>query len=276
MTTTGSALHAAATAVAPARRSLRAHRVASSQRAFVLRHTRLRPLPGLEGIRLHLADEVLPLWHAVQLETGRPGRGRAVLGVRLGRRARDRPLPARPPGGRGRAPGVRPGLGVGAVRDRGDGRRRLGRQRRGHRPSGGRGHRAERAGESRAGRGPGSRRARRRAAGRRRRAGRRLLVRGRARRTGPALAGGGPGRGDRRPGRRSGSALPADRGPRGARRLPGPDDDRARGPRTQGGPRLRPPGTGRGRRARADPRRRTAQPAMPGARASRSSSQPAR
>jgi predicted nicotinamide N-methyase len=42
---------------------------AASTRAFVLRHTRLRPVPGLEGIRLHLADEVLPLWHAVQVET---------------------------------------------------------------------------------------------------------------------------------------------------------------------------------------------------------------
>jgi predicted nicotinamide N-methyase len=27
-------------------------------------------VPGLEAIRLHLADEVLPLWHAVQVETG--------------------------------------------------------------------------------------------------------------------------------------------------------------------------------------------------------------
>lgn len=46
--------------------------MAVSRRAFVLRHTRLRPVPGLESIRLHLADEVLPLWHAVQLETGDP------------------------------------------------------------------------------------------------------------------------------------------------------------------------------------------------------------
>jgi predicted nicotinamide N-methyase len=46
--------------------------VAPSARAFVLRQTRLRPLPGLDGIRLHLADEVLPLWHAVQLETRDP------------------------------------------------------------------------------------------------------------------------------------------------------------------------------------------------------------
>jgi predicted nicotinamide N-methyase len=44
--------------------------MAASRRAFVLRHTRLRSVPGLEEIRLHLADEVLPLWHAVQVETG--------------------------------------------------------------------------------------------------------------------------------------------------------------------------------------------------------------
>jgi predicted nicotinamide N-methyase len=35
----------------------------------VLRHTRLRPVPGLEQVRLHLADEVLALWHRVQVET---------------------------------------------------------------------------------------------------------------------------------------------------------------------------------------------------------------
>jgi len=46
--------------------------MAASARAFVLRHTRLRPVPGLEEIRLHLADEVLPLWYAVQVETGDP------------------------------------------------------------------------------------------------------------------------------------------------------------------------------------------------------------
>lgn len=46
--------------------------MAASARAFVLRHTRLRPVPGVESIRLHLADEALPLWHAVQLETGDP------------------------------------------------------------------------------------------------------------------------------------------------------------------------------------------------------------
>jgi predicted nicotinamide N-methyase len=46
--------------------------LAFSPRSFVLRHTRLRPIPGLEEIRLHLADEVLPLWRAVQLETDDP------------------------------------------------------------------------------------------------------------------------------------------------------------------------------------------------------------
>jgi predicted nicotinamide N-methyase len=55
--------------------SVPAHRepsIAASHRAFVLRHTRLRPVPGLEAIRLHLSDEVLPLWHATQVETGDP------------------------------------------------------------------------------------------------------------------------------------------------------------------------------------------------------------
>jgi predicted nicotinamide N-methyase len=46
--------------------------VAASPRAFVLRNTHLRPVPGLEEIRVHLADEVLPLWRAVQIETHDP------------------------------------------------------------------------------------------------------------------------------------------------------------------------------------------------------------
>jgi predicted nicotinamide N-methyase len=46
--------------------------MAASARAFVLHHTRLEPVPGIAGIRLHLADEALPLWHAVQVETGDP------------------------------------------------------------------------------------------------------------------------------------------------------------------------------------------------------------
>ncbi len=43
--------------------------MAANPRAFVLRHTRLRPVPGAEHLRLHLADEVLPLWRATQVET---------------------------------------------------------------------------------------------------------------------------------------------------------------------------------------------------------------
>jgi predicted nicotinamide N-methyase len=46
--------------------------MATSPRAFVLRHTRLRPVPGLEEVRLQLAGDVLPLWHAVQVETDDP------------------------------------------------------------------------------------------------------------------------------------------------------------------------------------------------------------
>ena len=43
--------------------------MAADPRAFVLRQTRLRPVPGAEHLRLHLADEVLPLWRATQVET---------------------------------------------------------------------------------------------------------------------------------------------------------------------------------------------------------------
>jgi predicted nicotinamide N-methyase len=46
--------------------------VTTSYRSFVLRHTRLRPVPGLEGTRLHLADDVLALWRAVAVETRDP------------------------------------------------------------------------------------------------------------------------------------------------------------------------------------------------------------
>src|SRR6478736_1194567 len=46
--------------------------MANSTRAFVLRHTRLRPVPGLEELRLQLADEALAIWHEAQVETGDP------------------------------------------------------------------------------------------------------------------------------------------------------------------------------------------------------------
>ena len=46
--------------------------MASSARAFVVRQTNLRPVPGLEEIRLHMAAEVLPLWRALEVETKDP------------------------------------------------------------------------------------------------------------------------------------------------------------------------------------------------------------
>lgn len=46
--------------------------MASSRRSFVRRQTRLRAVPGLEDIRLHLADDALALWRAVQVESGDP------------------------------------------------------------------------------------------------------------------------------------------------------------------------------------------------------------
>jgi predicted nicotinamide N-methyase len=71
--------------------------MAASARAFVLRHTRLRPVPGLDEIRLHLADEVLPLWHAVQVETDDPDAALPYWafawagGLAIGRYLRDHP-----------------------------------------------------------------------------------------------------------------------------------------------------------------------------------------
>ena len=46
--------------------------MAASPRAFVLRHTRLRQIPGLQSVRLHLADDLLPVWRALQVETDDP------------------------------------------------------------------------------------------------------------------------------------------------------------------------------------------------------------
>ncbi|HEU0244681.1 MAG TPA: 50S ribosomal protein L11 methyltransferase, partial [Candidatus Limnocylindrales bacterium] len=45
----------------------------SRRRAFVQRHTRLRDVDGIPGVRLHLADAVEPVWHAVEEETGADG-----------------------------------------------------------------------------------------------------------------------------------------------------------------------------------------------------------
>lgn len=71
--------------------------MAASARAFVLRHTRLVPVPGFEEVRLHLADEVLPVWHAAQLETDDPDAPLPYWafawagGLAIGRYLRDHP-----------------------------------------------------------------------------------------------------------------------------------------------------------------------------------------
>ena len=71
--------------------------MAASARAFVLRHTRLRPVPYLEELRLHLADDVYALWHDVQLETDDPDAALPYWafawggGLAIGRYLRDHP-----------------------------------------------------------------------------------------------------------------------------------------------------------------------------------------
>jgi predicted nicotinamide N-methyase len=45
----------------------------SHRRSFVAHHTRLRPIPGLRDIRLHLADDAVPVWQATEATTGAAG-----------------------------------------------------------------------------------------------------------------------------------------------------------------------------------------------------------
>jgi predicted nicotinamide N-methyase len=42
----------------------------SHRRALVAHYTRLQPVPGMAGIRLHLAEEVAPVWHATEVALG--------------------------------------------------------------------------------------------------------------------------------------------------------------------------------------------------------------
>jgi len=71
--------------------------MAASPRAFVLRHTHLRPVPGLEEVQLHLADEVLHVWSAVQIETDDPDAALPYWafawggGLAIGRYLREKP-----------------------------------------------------------------------------------------------------------------------------------------------------------------------------------------
>lgn len=46
---------------------------AAARRAFVRRHTRVRPVPGVDRIRLHLADELTPIWEMTEEELGASG-----------------------------------------------------------------------------------------------------------------------------------------------------------------------------------------------------------
>lgn len=45
----------------------------SHRRALIGRHTRLRPVEGLADVRLHLADDAAPVWHATEAALGISG-----------------------------------------------------------------------------------------------------------------------------------------------------------------------------------------------------------
>lgn len=45
----------------------------SHRRALIGRHTRLRPVEGLADVRLHLADDAAPVWHATETALGISG-----------------------------------------------------------------------------------------------------------------------------------------------------------------------------------------------------------
>ncbi len=45
----------------------------SHRRALVAHHTRLQPVAGIDGIRLHLAEDVAPVWHATEAALGLAG-----------------------------------------------------------------------------------------------------------------------------------------------------------------------------------------------------------
>jgi predicted nicotinamide N-methyase len=52
--------------------------------AFVQRWTRLRPVPGADWIRLHLADDVMALWQATRIASGDPDEPIPFWGVAWG------------------------------------------------------------------------------------------------------------------------------------------------------------------------------------------------
>ena len=72
---------------------------------FIRANTKLLPVPLVPEIRLHLAEESLPIWQQDRGGAGADERAAALLGVRLGRRAGAGALSARQPG-----PGRRPSV----------------------------------------------------------------------------------------------------------------------------------------------------------------------
>ena len=66
---------------------------AGRRRALIVAQTRLRPVPGAPGIRLHLADAVEPVWTAIAAAAG-GRRRREVPGTAADRQgAADEPIP---------------------------------------------------------------------------------------------------------------------------------------------------------------------------------------
>jgi predicted nicotinamide N-methyase len=51
----------------------------SHRRALVAHHTRLQPVPGIAGIRLHLAEDVAPVWRATEAALGMAGTAGAPI-----------------------------------------------------------------------------------------------------------------------------------------------------------------------------------------------------
>ena len=124
----------------------------SHRRALIGRHTRLRPVEGVAGVRLHLADEAAPVWRATEMPSASADAPIPFWAFAwAGGLAIARYLQEHPERGRGQA-GGRLRDGIRPVRDRGDapGRREAVRHR--HRPVRRGGGGPQRPGERRQGR----------------------------------------------------------------------------------------------------------------------------
>ena len=114
-----------------------------SPRAFVERSTRVVPVPGLEGIRLHLADDAMALWHATREATGDADEPIPFWGMAWGGGLAIVRVCPGASGCRRWSAGPRPRIGVRAVRHRGGSRRGTFGRRGRYRPFRGGGDRAE-------------------------------------------------------------------------------------------------------------------------------------